>query len=91
MNARRHDVEPDPSRATSFTEGSVAQHMIRLSAFMIMGFLTMTIAQLIEAIYLGIVGTEELAAIAFTSPLATRCCGFPTRQGWRQSPVQALC
>ena len=43
--------------------------MIRLSAYMIMGFLTMTMAQLIEAIYLGIVGTEELAAIAFTFPL----------------------
>ena len=43
--------------------------MIRLSAFMIMGFLTMTIAQLIEAVYLGLVGTAELAAIAFTFPL----------------------
>lgn len=43
--------------------------MIRLSAYMIMGFLTMTIAQLIEAIYLGIVGTAELAAVAFTFPL----------------------
>ena len=36
---------------------------------MIMGFLTMTIAQLIEAVYLGLVGTAELAAIAFTFPL----------------------
>jgi putative MATE family efflux protein len=43
--------------------------MVRLSAFMIMGFLTMTIAQLIEAVYLGLVGTAELAAIAFTFPL----------------------
>ena len=43
--------------------------MVRLSGYMIMGFLSMTIAQLIEAIYLGIVGTTELAAIAFTSPL----------------------
>lgn len=43
--------------------------MVRLSAYMIMGFLTMTIAQLIEAIYLGAVGTAELAAIAFTFPL----------------------
>src|SRR5262249_30876490 len=38
-------------------------------AYMIMGFLTMTLAQLIEAAYLGIVGTAELAAIAFTFPL----------------------
>ncbi len=53
----------------SFAEGSVARHMVRLSGYMIMGFLSMTIAQLIEAIYLGSVGTTELAAIAFTSPL----------------------
>ncbi len=53
----------------SFAEGSVAKHMVRLSGFMIMGFLSLTIAQLIEAIYLGSVGTNELAAIAFTSPL----------------------
>ena len=55
--------------ATVFTEGSVAAHLVRLSGFMVMGFLTMTIAQLIEAVYLGIVGTAELAAIAFTFPL----------------------
>ncbi len=36
---------------------------------MIMGFLTMTVSQLIGAIYLGMVGTEELAAIAFAFPL----------------------
>ena len=37
--------------------------MIRLSAYMIVGFLTMTIAQLIEAIYLGIVGTAAFSDI----------------------------
>ena len=36
---------------------------------MIMGFLAMTIAQLIEAFYLGMVGTNELAAVAFTFPV----------------------
>jgi len=62
---------PDGARrsATAFTEGSVAAHLVRLSGFMVMGFLTMTVAQLIEAVYLGIVGTAELAAIAFTFPL----------------------
>jgi len=53
----------------AFTEGSVASHLVRLSGFMVMGFLTMTVAQLIEAVYLGVVGTAELAAIAFTFPL----------------------
>ncbi len=34
-----------------------------------MGFLAMTIAQLIEAIYLGLVGSDELAAVAFAFPI----------------------
>ena len=34
-----------------------------------MGFLAMTIAQLIEAVYLGILGSDELAAAAFTFPI----------------------
>ena len=68
MNAPVRNASGNP-RSVSFAEGSVARHMVRLSGYMIMGFLTMTIAQLIEAIYLGIVGTTELAAIAFTSPL----------------------
>lgn len=44
-------------------------HVLRLSGFMIMGFLAMTLAQLIEAFYLGMVGPDELAAVAFTFPL----------------------
>ena len=44
-------------------------HVLRLSGFMIMGFLAMTTAQLIEAFYLGMVGRDELAAVAFTFPL----------------------
>lgn len=34
-----------------------------------MGFLAMTLAQLVEAFYLGMVGADELAAVAFTFPL----------------------
>lgn len=36
---------------------------------MILGFLAMTIAQLVEAVYLGMVGTRELAAVAFAFPV----------------------
>jgi putative MATE family efflux protein len=43
--------------------------MARLTGFMTMGFLAMTLSQLIEAIYLGLVGTDELAALAFTFPV----------------------
>ena len=34
-----------------------------------MGFFAMTIAQLVEAVYLGMVGSDELAAAAFTFPV----------------------
>jgi len=47
----------------------MARHVLRLSGFMIMGFLAMTIAQLVEAVYLGMVGSDELAAVAFTFPV----------------------
>ena len=47
----------------------MSRHVLRLSGFMIMGFLAMTLAQLIEAFYLGMVGRDELAAVAFTFPL----------------------
>jgi putative MATE family efflux protein len=47
----------------------MATHVLRLSGFMIMGFLAMTLAQLVEAFYLGMVGADELAAVAFTFPL----------------------
>ena len=35
---------------SGFTEGPVAGHVMRLSGFMILGFLAMTIAGLIEAV-----------------------------------------
>ncbi len=36
---------------SDFTEGAMNGHVIRLSGFMVMGFLAMTIVQLIEAVY----------------------------------------
>ena len=59
-----------PRRAgPGFTEGPVAGHVMRLSGFMILGFLAMTIGQLIEAVYLGQIGKAQLAAVAFTFPV----------------------
>ena len=43
--------------------------MRRLSLYMMLGFIAMTLAQFIEALYLGRVGSDELAAVAFTFPL----------------------
>jgi putative MATE family efflux protein len=58
-----------PQRGAGFTDGSVAGHLARLSGYMAMGFIAMTATQLVEAIYLGILGTAELAAVAFTFPV----------------------
>ncbi len=44
-------------------------HVVRLSGFMILGFFAMTVAQLVEAAYLGLVGADELAAAAFRFPV----------------------
>ncbi len=62
----------------SFTEGDLSRHVVRLSGFMILGFLAMTLAQFVEAVYLGIVGTEALAAVTFTFP-AVMALGAMTR------------
>ena len=68
-----------PERAAaSFTEGDLSRHVIRLSGFMILGFLAMTLAQFVEAVYLGLVGTEALAAVTFTFP-AVMALGAMTR------------
>lgn len=57
-----------PAKPT-FTEGDMSGHVVRLSGFMVMGFLAMTLAMLAEAVYLGMLGRAELAAVAFTFPV----------------------
>ena len=84
MSEARAEVSPERGRTATFTEGSMPGHVLRLSGFMIMGFLAMTLAQLVEAAYLGMVGSDELAAVAFTFPVvmafnaATRGIGVGT-------------
>jgi putative MATE family efflux protein len=72
MNPDVIEVAPAPQRGhggAGFTDGPVAGHIARLSGYMAMGFIAMTTAQLVEAVYLGILGTAELAAVAFTFPI----------------------
>ena len=57
-----------PANAT-FTEGDLSRHLIRLSGYMILGFLAMTLAQFVEIAYLGRVGTEAIAAVTFAFPV----------------------
>ena len=53
----------------SFAEGELSRHVLRLSGVMILSFLSMTLAQLVEAVYLGLVGTQAIAAVTFTFPV----------------------
>lgn len=68
----------------SFTDGDLPGHVMRLSGYMVMGFLAMTLAQFVEAVYLGILGTSAIAAVTFTFPVvmalsaATRGIGIGT-------------
>ena len=53
----------------SFAEGELSRHVLRLSGVMILSFLSITLAQLVEAVYLGLVGTQAIAAVTFTFPV----------------------
>ena len=57
------------SPGKDLTEGSVARHIAKLSGFMMAGFIANNAAQIMETIYLGLIGTTELAAIAFAFPV----------------------
>ena len=61
--------EPGKLKA-SFTEGSINRHVFHLSSIMVAGFLVMTICNLIEIFYIGVLGKIELAAITFMLPVS---------------------
>jgi len=79
------------SRSTplGFTEGSVRRHLVRLTGYMTLGFVSIMSASLIETVYIGIVGTEELAAISFTFPLVMLLQGVSMGLGIGASSVVA--
>ncbi len=72
-----------------FTGGKVGRHLIRLGSFMAMGTITMNVAMLAEAIYLGILGTEALAAMGFAFPLTITLFAFAGGIGSGASSVIA--
>ncbi|MEX2488642.1 MAG: MATE family efflux transporter [Pseudomonadales bacterium] len=64
------ETEPTISGSRgNFTEGSIPKHIFKLAGVMIFGFLAMTLGQLVEIFYLGLVGKSELAAITFCFPI----------------------
>ncbi len=75
--------------AGAFTQGPVGGHLVKLGSFMAMGTLTMNVAQLAEAVYLGMLGTEALAAMGFAFPLTITLFAFAGGIGSGASSVIA--
>lgn len=74
-----------------FTQGEVHTHLIRLTGYMLMGFVSVMGAQLMETVYLGLVGTNELAGLGFTFPLVMTLQGIAMGLSIGASSVVARC
>ena len=72
-----------------FTEGSVHSHLSRLTGFMVLGLLSVMGASVVETIYIGNIGTNELAALSFTFPLVMLFQGISMGLGIGASSVIA--
>lgn len=53
----------------NLVEGDIARHLIRLTIPMTWGILAIISGQLINTFFVGLLGTQELAAISFTFPV----------------------
>lgn len=73
----------------SLTDGSVSGHLTRLTGFMLLGFVAVMGANLMESLYIGRVGTLELAALGFTFPLVMTLQGMTMGLGIGASSVVA--
>jgi len=51
------------------TQGNIKKHLIRLTGPMIFGILGLTIFNLVDTYFVGLLGTNELAALSFTFPI----------------------
>ena len=72
-----------------FTEGPVAGHLVRLGSFMAMGSLSMNLSMFAEALYLGIIGTQALAAMGVAFPVTITLFAFAGGIGTGASSVTA--
>jgi len=51
------------------TTGSVGRHLVRLTVPMFLGISSMILASMVDTIYIGWIGTRELAAVSFSFPV----------------------
>ena len=93
-NYRKAAVDPDGRNSDiragqDLTVGSEYQHLMRLTGFMLLGLVAVMSANLIEALYIGKVGTQELAALGFTFPVVMGLHGMLMGLGIGASSVVA--
>jgi putative MATE family efflux protein len=55
--------------ANDLARGSIRAHLLRLTVPMFLGISAMIIASMVDVVYIGWLGTDELAAISFTFPV----------------------
>lgn len=77
------------SAARDLTQGNVGGHLTRLTGFMMVSMMSFMIASLVETLYIGWVGTNELAAISFTFPVIYTLQGVSMGLGIGASSVVA--
>ncbi|MFT5014454.1 MAG: putative MATE family efflux protein [Patiriisocius sp.] len=79
------------AKAQNLTIGPVHTHLIHLTGFMLMGFVSVMGANLMETVYIGRVGTLDLAALGFTFPLVMTLQGITMGLSIGASSVVARC
>ncbi|MEE2914489.1 MAG: MATE family efflux transporter [Pseudomonadota bacterium] len=80
-------VSSDSTR--DLTQGDVSAHLTRLTGFMMLSMMSFMVASLVETLYIGWVGTNELAAISFTFPVIYTLQGVSMGLGIGASSVVA--
>ena len=89
------DTEPDVAKRRrdtamrGFTEGPVGRHLLRLGSYMAMGSVSMNASMFAEAFYLGLIGTQALAAMGVAFPVTITLFAFAGGIGTGASSVTA--
>lgn len=86
---RESATKATSTNAHDLTQGSVPRHMVRLSGFMMLSMISFNLASLSETLFIGWVGTNQLAAISFTFAVVFTLQGVSMGLGIGASSVVA--
>ena len=77
------------ANSRGFTQGGVGRHLMRLGSYMAMGSVSMNASMFAEAFYLGLIGTQALAAMGVAFPVTISLFAFAGGIGTGASSVTA--